>query len=176
MIVSPVNARTVEGPLARIVAEARRLEHGPILHASLFPVQPWLDVPDLGFATLVCADADAAAAQRAADYLADLAWAARFEFEPDLVPLEDAIRIGLTEPGTTVVGDGGDAPSSGAAADNAGVLRALLAAGADHAGRLSYLTICDAEAARQAVASWPRHHGQRCKSDTSKPGMASPSH
>src|SRR5450631_3902932 len=29
---------------------------GAVLHASLFPVQPWLDVPDLGFAALVCAD------------------------------------------------------------------------------------------------------------------------
>ncbi len=155
MIVSPVNARTDEGPLQRIVAEARTLEQRPVLHASLFPVQPWLDVPDLGFAALVCADADAACAQRAANRLADLAWAARTEFEPDLIPLEEAIRIGLASSGTTVVGDGGDAPSSGAAADNAGVLRALLAAGADRAGRLSYLTLCDAQAALQAVAAGP---------------------
>jgi microcystin degradation protein MlrC len=154
LIVSPVNARTGEPPLSRIAAEARRLEAtGAVLHAALFPVQPWIDVPDLGFAALICADGDVAAAQRAADHLADLAWQARAEFEPDLVSLDDAIRTGLASPGTTVVGDGGDAPSGGAAGDNAGVLRALLAAGADHAGRLSYLTICDAEAARAAAAA-----------------------
>src|SRR5262245_50279103 len=64
MIVSSVRARTGEAPLARVVAEARRLEAaGEALHCSLFPVQPWLDVPDLGFAALVCADGDAARAQ-----------------------------------------------------------------------------------------------------------------
>ncbi|MDR3537948.1 MAG: M81 family metallopeptidase [Acetobacteraceae bacterium] len=154
MLVSPVNARTAEAPLSAIVAEARRLEaDGAVLHASLFPVQPWIDVPDLGFAALACADNDVAAAQAAADRLADMAWAARAQFDPDLVPLQEAIRIGLASEGTTVVGDGGDAPSGGAAGDNAGVLRALLAAGADRAGRLSYLTLCDAMAAKQAASA-----------------------
>ncbi len=154
MIVSPVRARTGVEPLSRIVAEARRMEAaGEILHASLFPVQPWLDVPDLGFAALVCADGDAAAARKAADALADMAWRARDEFEPDLVPLDEAIRIGLASEGTTVVGDVGDSPSGGSAADNAAVLRALLAVGADKAGRLSYLTMCDGAAARKAAAA-----------------------
>jgi microcystin degradation protein MlrC len=156
MIVSPVRARTGIEPLSRIVAAARALEaSGAILHASLFPVQPWLDLPDLGFAALVCADGDTRRAQQAADRLADMAWAARDEFEPDLVPLEDAIRTGLAEPGTTVVGDAGDGPSGGAAADNATVLRTLLAMGADKAGRLTYLTLCDAAAARAAAAAGP---------------------
>ena len=152
MIVSPVNARTGEGPLAAIVAEARRMEaDGRVLNASLFPVQPWLDIPGLGFAALACADGDLAAAQQAADILADMAWTAREGFDPDLIPLHQAIRIGLGSPGTTVVGDAGDSPSGGAAADNAGVLRALLAAGADGADRLTYLTLCDAKAARDAA-------------------------
>jgi microcystin degradation protein MlrC len=156
MIVSPVNSRTGMEPLSRIVAEGRRMEAaGEILHASLFPVQPWLDVPDLGFAALVCADGDRAAAQRAADKLADLAWAARDEFDPDMTPLEEAIRVGLASDGTTVVSDVGDAPSGGAAADYTTVLRALLKAGAERAGRLSYITLCDAEAAREAAKAGP---------------------
>ncbi len=156
MIVSPVRARTGIEPLSRIVAEARRREAaGEILHASLFPVQPWLDLPDLGFAALVCADGDTKRAQEAADRLADMAWAARDEFEPDLVPLEQAIRVGLSEPGTTVVGDVGDSPSGGSGADNATVLSTLLAMGADKAGRLTYLTLCDATAARAAAQAGP---------------------
>ncbi|MGH7068516.1 MAG: M81 family metallopeptidase, partial [Acetobacteraceae bacterium] len=123
LLVSPVKARTTVAPLDRIVAEARRLEgDGGILHASLFPVQPWLDIPDLGFAVLVSADGDAAAAERAAQHLAALAWAARDEFEPDLVPLGEAIRIGLAGEGLTVVGDVGDAPSGGTMAEHTGVL------------------------------------------------------
>jgi microcystin degradation protein MlrC len=156
MIVSPVRARTGIEPLSRVVAEARRMEAaGEILHASLFPVQPWLDIPDLGFAALVCADGDARAAQAAADRLADMAWAARDEFEPDLVPLEEAIRVGLGAEGTTVVGDAGDGPSGGAGADNVTVLRTLLDKGADKAGRLTYLALCDATAARTAAAAGP---------------------
>ncbi len=159
LLVSPIDARTDNPPLSRIVAAARAMEaaadkaEGRVLHASLFPVQPWLDVPELGFTALVCADGDVRAAQQAADELADMAWQARDDFEPDLTPLEDAIRIGLSGSGTTVVGDGGDAPSSGSAADHTGVLRALLAAGAERAGRLTYLTLCDPEAAAEAARS-----------------------
>jgi microcystin degradation protein MlrC len=149
MIVSPTQARTVDEPLRSILPVARTMEaDGEILHASVFPVQPWLDIPDLGFAVLVCADGDAAAAQRAADRIATLAWGRRAEFDPALVTLEDAIATGLTSEGTTVVADSGDAPSGGAAADNVAVLKALLAAGADRAPRPSYLTLCDAESAR----------------------------
>ena len=72
---------------------------------------------------------------------------------PDLTPLDEAIRIGLDSEGLTVIGDPGDAPSAGSAADHAGVLRALLAAGADRRARLSYVTLCDALAARAAAAA-----------------------
>ena len=151
MLLSPVAARSDGGALPALLAHARRLEaDGVVLHASLFPVQPWMDVPGLGFAALACA-ATQPAAQRAADRLAAMAWNARDAFEPDLTPLEEAIRIGLASSGLTVVGDGGDAPSSGAAGDNAGVLRALLAAEADRMVRLTYLTLVDPAAARVAA-------------------------
>jgi microcystin degradation protein MlrC len=149
LLLSPVNARTTDGPLRRVVDSARAMEQaGRVRDVALFPVQPWLDVPDLGFAALVVADGDQAAAQAAADELADMAWVARAEFEPDLVTLAEAVRIGLAAPdGTTVVGDAGDAPSSGAAADHAAVLRELLAQGAGRAGRPTYLTLRDAAGA-----------------------------
>ena len=131
MIVSAVCATTGAEPLASIVRAARGHEAaGACLHASIFPVQPWLDVPDLGFAALVCADGDEASAQRVADDLAARAWEARHGFEPDLVPLDEAIRTGLSGSGTTVVSDIGDSPSGGAAADSAAVLSALLRLGA----------------------------------------------
>ena len=155
MVLSATNARTSDGPLTPVVALARSLERsGQVLHAGLFPVQPWLDVPDLGFAALVVTDGDPAGAAAAAEHLADLAWEARAAFDPDLVPLEEAIRAAHAAPsGLTVVGDAGDAPTGGSAADNPGVLRALLALGADRAERPTYLTICDAPAARAAASS-----------------------
>ena len=156
MIVSAVCATTGAEPLASIVREARRREAvGECLHASIYPVQPWLDVPDLGFAALVCADGDEDAAQRVADDLAAMAWEARHGFEPELVSLEEAIRVGLSGTGTTVVSDIGDSPSGGAAADSAAVLASLLRLGADRAGRLTYLTLCDGAAAAEALKAGP---------------------
>ena len=113
MLVSPVAARSDGGALQPLLTEARRLEaEGLVLHASLFPVQPWLDVPQLGFAALVCAETTEAA-RVAAERLADQAWSARHAFEPELMPLAHAVQEGLSAPGLTVVGDGSDAPAAG---------------------------------------------------------------
>lgn len=151
MVVSPVCARTVEPPLSEIVAAAATaMASGEALHAAVFPVQPWLDVPGLGFAALVCAE-DAAAASRVAERLADQAWAARDRFVPDLTPLAACIRIGLSSPGMTLVGDAGDGPTGGALADRPDVLRALLAAGADRHDRAVLLTLNDAPAVQAAM-------------------------
>ncbi|HEY0266967.1 MAG TPA: M81 family metallopeptidase [Rhizomicrobium sp.] len=151
MIVSPDSARTTAPPLSEIVAEGRAMEdRGEVLHVSLFPVQPWIDTPGLGFAALVCGE-DPAKAQAAAERLAQMAWDRRAEFEPDVVALDEAIRIGLSSPGLTVVSDSGDTPSGGAAADSTAVLAALLHAGADRAGRISICTLCDGEAAAEAA-------------------------
>ena len=151
MVFSPDLARTTVPPSADIVAEGRAMEaRGDVLHVSLFPVQPWIDTPDLGFAALVCAQ-NQEAAQKAADRLAKMAWDRRAEFEPDVTALDEIIRIGLSSPGLTVASDSGDAPSGGAAADSTAVLAALLQAGADRADRISICTICDAEAAAEAA-------------------------
>ncbi len=156
MVMSPDAARTTAPPLSEVVAAGRAMEAaGRVLHVSLFPVQPWMDVPDLGFAALVCADGDAATAQAAAEELAEMTWQRRARFEPDLTPLEEVIRIGLSSEGLTVASDAGDTPSGGSAADSTAVLRALLAAGAAAAGRLTYLTMCDAEAAAEAARAGP---------------------
>lgn len=154
MVVSPVRARTVEPPLSEVVAMAdAMLADGRLLHASLFPVQPWLDVPGLGFAAMTMADGDQQAAQRAADELADAAFARRDRFEPELTRLAECIRIGLAGPGMTLVGDAGDGPTGGAGADRTDVLRALLAAGAERADGPILLTLCDPKAAAAAHAA-----------------------
>ena len=151
MVFSPDSARTTAPPLSDIVAEGRAMEaRGEVLHVSLFPVQPWIDTPDLGFAALVCGE-DIHKAQAAADRLAQMAWDRRAEFEPDVTPLDEIIRIGLTSPSLTVASDSGDTPSGGAAADSTAVLAALLHANADRSDRISICTICDAEAAAQAA-------------------------
>lgn len=151
IVVPAVCGRTTDGPLAAVAQAARQAEQsGEVLHASIFPVQPWLDVPDLGFAALVCADGDVEAAERVANRLADMVWARRHDFDLGLLPLDEVVRIGLTSPGMTLVGDSGDAPTGGAAADSPAVLAALISGGAAESGRLSMLTLCDPPAAEAA--------------------------
>src|SRR5471032_2458952 len=112
MVVSPDSARTGAPPLSDIVAAGRAMEEaGKVMHVSLFPVQPWIDTPDLGFAALICADGNLQAAQEVADILAKMAWDRRAEFEPEITPLDEIIRIGLTADGLTVASDAGDTPS-----------------------------------------------------------------
>lgn len=153
LLLSPVCTRTTDGPFRPIAEEARRMERdGEVIHAALFPVQPWIDVPDLGFAALVCAD-DAQSAETAAEKLVEMTWQRRDNFFPDLTPLEETIRIGLASDGMTLVSDAGDAPTGGSAADSAAVLKALLTADADKVPRLSYLTICDPGAVVAAEAA-----------------------
>lgn len=149
MLISPTCTRTTDGPFVPFVERARALEIGGVLAVSYFCVQPWMDVPDLGFAALVAAQ-DEVLAQRAADELADAVWNARDGFFPELHEIDDAIRVGLDSKGLTVVSDAGDAPTGGAAGDSAAVLEALLRCGADRAGRLSYLTLNDPAGAAAA--------------------------
>jgi microcystin degradation protein MlrC len=152
MILSPVRTNTDVPPFKDLMARTEALEaDGRVLAASLFPVQPWLDVPDLGFAALVVTDDDPHGARRIADALADDAWARRAECDPHLAPLEDAIERGLAARcGPVVIGDSGDAPSGGAQGDSNAVLRALLARGVDRSGRTALLTLVDAPAVRAA--------------------------
>lgn len=153
MVVSPVGARTPDPPLSELCAMARAAEAaGEALHVGLFPVQPWLDVPDLGFAVLVTGDGDAARAQTVADRIADAAWAMRNRFDPGLTPLAQAIRIGLAGPGMTAIGDCGDAPTGGALADHPGVLRALIEACAAQHHTPILLTLNDPPAAAASHA------------------------
>jgi microcystin degradation protein MlrC len=120
---------------------------GLVRHASIFPVQPWIDVPDLGFAALVCADGDQGGAQAAADTLAQMVMDIHDEFPLGLTPLAEVIRIAHSSDGMTLAADTGDAPSGGAAADNVAVLRAVLGTGADREPGLTLLTLCDPQAA-----------------------------
>lgn len=152
VIVPPVCGRTTDGPLAAVARAARWMEEGgPVRHASIFPVQPWIDVPDLGFAALVCADGDRAAAQEAADELVAMVMEARHDFVLGLTPLAEIVRTAHSSEGMTLAADTGDAPTGGAAADNVSVLRGLLALGADREPGLTLLTLCDPDAARIAT-------------------------
>ena len=155
MLLSPVGATTDAPPLRDLMDRTEALESsGDILAGSLFPVQPWMDIPDLGFAAVVVADRDRDRARAVAESLCDEAWRRRAEFAPNLVPLDEAIRLGLAAArGPVVIGDSGDSPTGGSAGDNNGVLRALLAHHAERSGKTVLLTLADAPAVAAAHAA-----------------------
>src|SRR5262249_61017359 len=64
MLVPAEGQGTDDQPMAGIMAEAKRLQARPaVLAVSLFPVQPWLDIPDTGFCVMAVAHGPAPPAQ-----------------------------------------------------------------------------------------------------------------
>lgn len=137
------------GPMAHAFGRARAREAtGEVLTASYFCVQPWLDLPGLGFTAVVVTDADAAAADRVALDMVRWAWSRRSDFQVATVMPADAIRQGLAVAGGPVVlADPSDCVGGGASGDSAIALQALL----DHAGDApSAIQIVDAAAVSEA--------------------------
>ncbi|MBM3573317.1 MAG: M81 family metallopeptidase, partial [Alphaproteobacteria bacterium] len=119
------------GPMARAFARARAREAtGEVLAASYFCVQPWLDLPQLGYTSVVVTDDDPDGADRVALDMTERAWADRHEFAVPTIAPADAIRQGLARSGGPIVlADPSDCVGGGASGDSAVALRALLEAG-----------------------------------------------
>ncbi len=128
LLVPAENQQLTHGPMAELMRQATALETRPgIVSAALLPVQPWLDVPELGFSVLVTAAADAQLARREARRLASSVWHRRRAFEVELVPVDEAISRALAQPGGPVVlADSADSTGSGSAGDSTAILEALL--------------------------------------------------
>jgi microcystin degradation protein MlrC len=154
MIVPAEGMGTADQPMAGLLAEAKRLEERPgILSVSLFPVQPWLDVPQTGFSVLAVADGARRAAEiePAIRQLAWNAWEARRRFEARLLAVDDAIRQALALDGAPVVlSESADGTGAGSPGDSAAVLERLLALGV---GERCLTTVVDAPAVARAIAA-----------------------
>jgi microcystin degradation protein MlrC len=130
LIVNAENQQTAHGPARKLRAQAEELEGaGKAEAVSIFPVQPWLDIEEMGAAVVVVTDGDRAAADGYAAKLAQQFWDTRREYEPDLTPVEDAIRLALkTEGGPVVLAESADSTGSGSPGDSTGVLKHLVSA------------------------------------------------
>ncbi|RAH96823.1 hypothetical protein DLJ53_31685 [Acuticoccus sediminis] len=118
-----------DAPLAEVARIARAMEAaGAALSVSYFPVQPWLDGPDVGITGLAVTDGDAAAAEMAATAVAEAMWTRRRAFElPAYTPAE-AVRAALAMDAETVLlVDASDSIGGGASGDSPAILAALLA-------------------------------------------------
>jgi len=149
---APEVGGTDQGPLAELLQEVLRAEAVPgILHVAIYPVQPWLDVPELGTCAVVVADDRPDLAREHAGCLARLTWQRRHELVARLVPVREAIhRAASMDSGPVVFSDAGDNPGGGGTGDSTAILRGLLETGIPCS---ALLTIVDPEAVTQAIAA-----------------------
>lgn len=120
---------TSEGPMKVWFERARSMEaeHESILQISNFPMQPWLDLEEGGWSTVVVADGDLDLAESLADELADLAWSMRerFQVKTSVPPLE-AVERASSMAGLVILSDTGDSVLGGAGGDSTALLRAMI--------------------------------------------------
>lgn len=130
LLIAP-EAQQEEGAFGRLQREARAAIKTPIVDISLFPVQPWLDVPELGFGVTVTSP-PGKGAEQLAERLAEQAWRERrllrVQLTPPLQALE-VVRQARRRP--MLLSESADSPTAGAAGDSPALLSALLENGRD---------------------------------------------
>lgn len=138
-----------DAPMAVVAAHARRLEsEGRALSVSYFPVQPWLDMADVGITGVAVADGDPAAAKAVAKEIVDDMWARRRDFElPALTPDEAVLAALKLDAQRVLLIDAPDSIGAGATGDSPALLAAILRHAPDVASALS---IYDPAAAARA--------------------------
>ena len=122
LIVPAENMQTTHGPMKQVfdTGYAYRDAHPEVLSVSSFGVQPWLDIEEMGCATLAVADRNQASARDCAREMGERLWSLREEFTPRLLRPRQAIEQALAEPGSPVVlAESSDGPTAGAPGDSA---------------------------------------------------------
>jgi len=144
---------TAHGPMKAWFDLAREMETRPgVLSTSNFPMQPWLDVPEGGWATAVVTNGDQALAEELADELADRAWALREEFcRLDSISPQEAVRRAQeAEKGQVILSDTGDSVFGGATGDSTTILAELVR---QEVSSLALVPMVDPETVEAAIAA-----------------------
>lgn len=152
MILPAENMQTTHGPMADLFREAQKGEQaGRSMVTSLFPVQPWIDVKELGFGVVVVCE-NPEEGRYEVERLCEMAWAKRHEFDIELYETEQVIRLALADKsqGPIVISDSADSPGAGATGDSNYVLAELLKADAQKQLHC-LLTVVDAPAVAKAI-------------------------
>ena len=146
MLVPAETMNTETGPLAAVRAEALAEAPPDLVDLCLFPVQPWLDVPELGLGVAaVVRGGGRRGAQAFAERTADRIWARRGEFVMrNFLPPGQAVSVAAaSRVRPFLLAQSADAPTAGAAGDSPAMIEPLRRA----APLVSYLTVVDPAAA-----------------------------
>ena len=134
-----------EGPLRDLMELTGRQESDPkVLSSSIFAVQPWMDVPEMGWCSVVVTNGDPELADRLARELAAMAWEQRREYiQPCLTYQEALDQAFATDSWPVVISDFADLMTGGGTGDSTWYLKELLARDPAEA---CYVTMVDPEA------------------------------
>ena len=113
----PAEAQALaDPPMGRLRGLADAELDTDIVDVSLFPVQPWLDVPDLGFGVTVTSWGNPVGAQAVADRVAQAAWEARSSFAVQVHPVDEVVTALRPRPagGPVLLVQSADSPTAGA--------------------------------------------------------------
>lgn len=131
MIVSASAYNTLEGPFRDLIEHGRAMvDEGRIIDFTVYQMQPWLDLAE-GNSSAVVIAADRESAAAGARELAQRLYAARHEFTPNLMSIDEIIDL-AEDPDTpkpVILVDSADSCNAGAPGDSMAVAARLLERG-----------------------------------------------
>jgi microcystin degradation protein MlrC len=142
---------TIDGPMREWFELAREMESRPhVVSVSTFPMQPWLDVPEGGWAVSVLTNDEPSLADSLAAELAAAAWSRRDRFlvQQSVAPAEAVQRAMAADSGVVILSDTGDSVFGGSTGDSTCLLRELIRQDVD---QLSLVPLVDPEAVECAI-------------------------
>ena len=152
MITPAETQLTAEYPMKELIALTRRQEEEEgVLLSSIFAVQPWMDIPEMGWCSVAVTDGDRALADRLTRELADIAWSQREEYtQPCPTYLEALDEAFSTDAHPIVISDFADLMTGGGTGDSTWYLKEFLARSPEES---CYLTMVDPEAVKEMAES-----------------------
>jgi microcystin degradation protein MlrC len=129
LIIQAEKSQTSSGPMQKLISMEEKWENsGQAEAVSIFPVQPWMDIEEMGCAVVSVTNGDERAARRQVDMLARRLWEEKALYEPELTPVHEAIEKALAmDGGPIVLAESSDSTGSGSPGDSTGVLKVLVA-------------------------------------------------
>jgi len=124
MITPAESHNTMKGPFKDLMDMVGGIERQEgVVSASLFAVQPWLDIQELGWSSVVVTDDDQNKGEQLAESLSQSAWRARRSFLVDRIPVRRAIEeTGKIDGGPVVFCDSADSTNAESPGDSTFVL------------------------------------------------------
>jgi microcystin degradation protein MlrC len=140
------------GPYAELINKTKSLIDLGAVDASAFTVQPWMDIPELGFGAIVVTNGDKLLANLLVSKLAQIMWESRVNLSAiNLIEPETAVANGLShDTGPVVLSDIADGTMAGSPGDSTAVLKVLLGM---KISKTVLVSICDPKVAELAEKS-----------------------